>query len=43
MRGFGLPKKLSIEGGFAFSKKGLKSEDLQFRMKTTDTLFKKKQ
>ena len=33
MRGFWLSKKLSIEVGFAFSNKGLKSQDLRFRMK----------
>ena len=32
MRGFGLSKTLSIEVGFAFSNKGLKSQDLRLRM-----------
>ena len=32
IRGFGLSKKWSIEVGFAFSIKALKSQDLRFRM-----------
>ena len=39
MRGFGLSKKLSIEVGFAFYNKCLKSQDLQFRIKKNIYIF----
>ena len=39
MRGFGLSRKPSIKVGFAFSKKGLKFQDPQFRMTKKYMLF----
>ena len=39
IRALGLSKDLSTKVGFAFSDKGLKSQDLRFRTKTIFALF----
>ena len=39
IRAFGLSKDLSTEVGFAFSNKGLKSNDIRFRMNKNYVIF----
>ena len=39
IKAFGLYEELSIKVGFAFSKNGIKSQDLQFGMKKKNIIF----